>query len=152
MVRSILGILAGIVAGGVLVGILEIPGMVICFRLAPTTSMGTQIEASRGRRPPLPALVLAGAVAWTLGPLVGSWLAAMIARRGLLGCMLSSSACSSCRQHFEYPQPAASSLAQRRRRRFTPRHVRARPWLAEKTIRKRPRSAAPRHAGPEHGL
>lgn len=80
MLRSILAVLAGIVAGGFLAFLIEIPGMVI-HPLPPGTDMrNLEVLKSHMANAPLAAQVLL-AVAWMLGPLAGSWLAASIARR-----------------------------------------------------------------------
>jgi len=84
MWRSILAVLAGIFAGGFLVFLIEIPGMLM-HPLPPGADMNdVEVLRSHLEKAPLGALVLV-AIAWTLGPLVGSWLAATIAGRAFLG-------------------------------------------------------------------
>jgi hypothetical protein len=80
MIRSILGIIAGIVVGGFVVGLIEIPGMLM-HPLPPGTDMSNPaVLKEHLAKAPFVAL-LGVAIAWTIGPLVGSWLAATIARR-----------------------------------------------------------------------
>jgi hypothetical protein len=80
MWRSILAILAGIVVGGFLAFLVEIPGMLI-HPLPPGADIrNPDVLKSHMASAPQAAHVLL-AVAWTLAPLAGSWLAATIARK-----------------------------------------------------------------------
>jgi hypothetical protein len=83
MWRSILGIVAGILVGGIVVGVLEIPGMLM-HPLPPgtDTSDWDAIKAHAAKAPTAAHVGLG--IAWTVGPLVGAWLAAFIARRAFL--------------------------------------------------------------------
>jgi len=80
MWRSILGIIAGIVLGGIVVGLIEIPGNRL-HPLPPGTDMSNweAIKAHAANAPP--AALVGVAIAWTVGPFVAGWLAAFIARR-----------------------------------------------------------------------
>ena len=82
MWRSILGIVAGILVGGIVVGVLEIPGMLM-HPLPPgtDTSDWDAIKAHAAKAPTAAHVGLG--IAWTVGPLVGAWLAAFIARRAI---------------------------------------------------------------------
>src|SRR5262245_7828492 len=83
MWRSILGILAGLVVGGLVVGILEIPGYLI-HPPPPGLDM-SNTEALKAHMSSAPLAALLGvAIAWTMGPLVGSLLASWIAGRAFL--------------------------------------------------------------------
>jgi hypothetical protein len=79
-IRSILGVLAGVVAGGIVVALIELPGMVLHPLPEGIDTTDQAALKSHFARAPLAALVCV-AIAWTIGPLVGSFLAALIARR-----------------------------------------------------------------------
>jgi hypothetical protein len=83
MWRSIFAVLAGILAGGALVFLIEIPGMLI-HPLPPGTNLSDREALKQHMAEAPPAAQVLVAVAWTLGPLVGSWLAASIARQARL--------------------------------------------------------------------
>src|SRR5262245_24164429 len=83
MWRSILAIIVGIIVGGIVVAIIEIPGN----RLHPLPT-GTDMSdwnaiRSHAGKAPLAAMV-GVAIAWTVGPLVGACVAAFIAGRSFL--------------------------------------------------------------------
>jgi hypothetical protein len=83
MLRSILAIILGFLAGSFTVYLIELPGMII-YSPPPGTDMSDS-EAMKKHLASLPTVALAGvALAWTMGPLVGAWLAALIARRAFL--------------------------------------------------------------------
>jgi hypothetical protein len=82
MLRSILAILLGLLAGMLTVFLIELPGMIM---YAPPPGTESDSEAMKKHLASLPTVALAGVgLAWTVGPLVGAWLAAFIARRALL--------------------------------------------------------------------
>jgi uncharacterized protein YacL len=83
MWRSILGIIAGIVVGGITVGLIEIPGYFIHPPPPGLDMRDTGAMKSHFAKAPLPALLGVG-IAWTIGPLVGAWLTALIAGRAFL--------------------------------------------------------------------
>lgn len=79
MVRSILAILVGTLAGGMTVGLIEVPGMLL-HPVPPNIDLSdTEALKARAARAPFAALLGVG-IAWTVGPLVGSFIAAAIAR------------------------------------------------------------------------
>jgi hypothetical protein len=83
MIRSVLAVMAGILVGGIVVGLLETPGM---FLHPPPPGLNLQDPAqikAHFAAAPLAAQICV-AIAWTFGPLVGSFVAARIARRGFL--------------------------------------------------------------------
>ena len=83
MWRSILGIIAGCFAGGIVAFLVEVPGMLI-HPLPPGTNMSdSEALKSHMANAPLAAL-LCVAVAWTMAPFVAAWLAGLIARRAFL--------------------------------------------------------------------
>jgi hypothetical protein len=83
MLRSILAILLGILAGSFTVYLIELPGMIM-YAPPPGSDMSDS-EAMKKHLASLPTVALAGVgLAWTIGPLVGAWLAAFIARRAFL--------------------------------------------------------------------
>jgi len=83
MRRSILAILAGIVVGGIVVGLIEIPGNRM-HPLPPDTDM-KDWEAIKSHAAKAPTTALLGvAIAWTVGPAIGAFVAAVIARSGQL--------------------------------------------------------------------
>ncbi len=80
MIRSVLAVVAGIVVGGIVVGVCETPGL-----LLHPVPQGLDLNdpaqlKDHVAKAPLAAQVCV-AVAWTLGPLAGSFVAARIARR-----------------------------------------------------------------------
>src|SRR5688572_11676775 len=80
MLRSILGIVAGFIVGFILVVLIEIPGYFI-HPLPPGFDMN-DTAALRSHMEKAPFIAILGvALAWFIGPIVGSWLAALIARR-----------------------------------------------------------------------
>ena len=83
MFRSILAIFLGVLAGGFTVFLIELPGTIL-YSPPPGTDMSDN-EAMKKHLASLPTVALAGVgLAWTIGPLVGAWLAAFIARRAFL--------------------------------------------------------------------
>lgn len=83
MVRSILGVLAGIVAGGIVVYLVELPGYFIHppppnFNFNDPEAFKAHIAAAP------PAAMLIVLLAWTIGSLVAAFIAALIARRSFL--------------------------------------------------------------------
>ena len=83
MLRSILAIVVGVLVGGFVVFLIELPGY---FIHPPPPGLDMQDAAalkSHFEKAPLAALV-GVAIAWTVGPFVASWLAAFIARRAFL--------------------------------------------------------------------
>jgi hypothetical protein len=83
MWRSILAIVVGILVGGLVVGLLELPGYFI-HPLPPGFDMANA-EALKGHFAKAPLAALVGvAVAWSIGPFVGAFLAAFIAQRAFL--------------------------------------------------------------------
>jgi uncharacterized protein YacL len=83
MVRSILAVIVGILIGGIVAGLLETPGMFL-HPPAPGVNLRDPEEfKAHAAAAPLAALICV-AIAWTIGPLVGSFLAARIARRAFL--------------------------------------------------------------------
>lgn len=83
MWRSILAVITGTVVAGIVVGIIEIPGYF--FHPLPPGFDPANSEALKEHmaKAPLAALVGIG-IAWTIGPLVGSWIAAWVAGRAFL--------------------------------------------------------------------
>jgi hypothetical protein len=83
MFRSILAIVLGVLAGGLIVGLIESTGLLI-HPLPPdiriTDSAAMKDHAAKAP----PAAKIPVGIAWFVGPLVGSWLAAFIARRAFL--------------------------------------------------------------------
>jgi hypothetical protein len=81
MLRSILGIVAGFVVGAVVVGLIEAAGLLF-HPLPPGIDLSDNkaLREHLAKAPPI-AMVPVG-IAWFVGPLVGSWLAAIIAGRG----------------------------------------------------------------------
>jgi hypothetical protein len=80
MGHGVLAVVAGIVAGGSVALLIEIPGMVM-YPLPPGTEMSNS-NAIKSHMANAPMAALMGvALAWTIAPLVGSWIAALIARR-----------------------------------------------------------------------
>ncbi len=80
MLRSILAVVSGILVGGFVVFLLELPGH---FIHPPPPGMNwNDIEAFKehAAKAPLAAHICI-AIAWTIGPLVGSFLAAFVAGR-----------------------------------------------------------------------
>jgi len=83
MWRSILAIFLGVLAGSFTVYLIELPGMIM-YSPPPGTDVSDN-EAMKKHLASLPTVALAGVgLAWTIGPLVGAWLAASIARRAFL--------------------------------------------------------------------
>jgi len=79
IVRSVLGVVAGVVAGGIVAFLIEIPGMFL-HPLPPGVEVADAAALkAHFARAPLAALI-GVAIAWSVGPLVGSWVAALIAR------------------------------------------------------------------------
>jgi len=77
--RSVLGVVGGVLAGGIVVALIEIPGTVL-HPLPPGVDMAdAEVLKAHFARAPLGALI-GIAIAWSVGPLVGSWVAASIAR------------------------------------------------------------------------
>jgi hypothetical protein len=80
MIRSVLAVIAGLLVGGIVVALCEAPGM---FLHPPPPGMDwndpAQLKAHVAKAPL--AAQIGVAVAWTLGPLVGSFVAALLARR-----------------------------------------------------------------------
>jgi uncharacterized protein YacL len=83
VIRSILGVVAGMIVGGIVVGIVEIPGYFIHPPPPGLTMSDTAAASAHFARAPLAALLLV-ALAWTLGPFVGAWLAGVIVRRAFV--------------------------------------------------------------------
>jgi hypothetical protein len=84
ILRSVLGVLAGIVAGGIVVVLIEIPGMLL-HPLPPEVALSdTEALKAHAANAPFAALLGVG-IAWTVGPLVGSFIAAAIARWAWFG-------------------------------------------------------------------
>jgi hypothetical protein len=83
MWRSVLAVLVGIIIGGMVVSLIEIPGLLMHPFPAGADTSDSEVLRSHVASAPLAALILVG-IAWTAGPLVGSWLAASIARRAPL--------------------------------------------------------------------
>jgi hypothetical protein len=83
MIRSLLAVIAGVIVGGIVVGLLETPGMFL-HPLPPGMNLQDpeQIKAHFAAAPVSAQICVA--IAWTVGPLVGSYLAARIARRAYL--------------------------------------------------------------------
>lgn len=80
MWRSFLGVMAGFLVGGVVAFLIELPGMIL-YPLPPGTDM-SNMEAIKSHMASAPLWAIAGvAIAWTIAPLVGAWLAVIIARR-----------------------------------------------------------------------
>jgi hypothetical protein len=80
MIRCVLGVTAGVLVGGIVVGLIEIPGY---FIHPPPPGLNLNDPAAlHAHFASAPFAALVGvAIAWTVGPLVGSFLAAYIARR-----------------------------------------------------------------------
>jgi len=83
MRRSILAILAGIVVGGIVVGLIEIPGNRM-HPLPPDTDMKDWDAIKRHAAKAPTAALLGVAIAWTVGPAMGAFVAAVIACEGQL--------------------------------------------------------------------
>ncbi|MCI0356869.1 MAG: hypothetical protein L0211_00080 [Planctomycetaceae bacterium] len=82
--RSILGVLVGVVAGGLVVFLIEVPGM--RFHPLPPGVTMSDTEALKAHFAKAPFVALLGVgIAWTLGPLAASWVAASIARWAWFG-------------------------------------------------------------------
>jgi hypothetical protein len=76
---SVLGVIAGVVAGGIVVGLIEVPGALI-HPLPPGVTMNdTAAMQTHFAKAPATVLLLV-ALAWTIGPLVASFVATAIAR------------------------------------------------------------------------
>lgn len=83
MIRSILGVIAGIFCGGLAVFLLELPGMFL-YPLPPGFDWQDQ-EALKAHFVNAPTALKAVVLfAWAVGPLVGAFLACWIARRAFL--------------------------------------------------------------------
>jgi hypothetical protein len=83
MLRSIFGIILGILVGGIVVGLIELPGYFI--HPPPPGFDMSDPEAMKSHFAKAPLAALAGVgIAWTVGPFVAAWLAATIARRACL--------------------------------------------------------------------
>jgi hypothetical protein len=83
MLRSIFGVIAGVIVGGITVGIIEIPGILV--HPLPPDFNPNDAAALRAHITSAPLLaMLFVAIAWFVGPLVGAWLAGIIARRAFL--------------------------------------------------------------------
>jgi len=81
MWRSILAIVAGVVVGGITVGIIELPGSLM---YPPPAIKDAAISEATMKQyleslPLLPKLAVG--IAWIAGPFIGAWTAARIARR-----------------------------------------------------------------------
>jgi len=75
----VLGVVAGVLAGGIAVALIEMPGMFL-HPLPPNLDM-SDAAALQAHFAGAPLAALIGvAIAWSVGPLVGSWVAASIAR------------------------------------------------------------------------
>jgi hypothetical protein len=84
LVRSVLGILAGIVAGVVVVLLIEIPAWIL-HPVPPEIDL-SDAEALKAHATNAPfAAQLCVAIAWVAGPLIGSFVAAAIARWASFG-------------------------------------------------------------------
>jgi hypothetical protein len=84
IVRSAVSVLAGVVAGAFVVFLIELPGMML-HPLPPGVNL-SDTEALKAHMAKAPFVALLGvAIAWTIGPLVASWVAASIARWGYFG-------------------------------------------------------------------
>jgi hypothetical protein len=77
---SVLAVITGVVAGSIVVFVVELPGIFLHPPPADFDMRDAEAVRAHFARAPLPALI-GIAVAWTAGPLVGCWLAAWIARR-----------------------------------------------------------------------
>jgi hypothetical protein len=83
MIRTIVGIVIGILCGGIAVFLIELPGMIL-HPLPPGTDwQNSEAVSAHVRNAPV-ALKLIVLVAWALGPLVGSLVACWIARRAFV--------------------------------------------------------------------
>lgn len=83
MLRSFLAVVTGILVGGFVVFLLELPGHFI--HPPPPGTKWNDVEAFKAHAAKAPpAAHVCIAIAWTIGPLVGSFLAARIARRAFL--------------------------------------------------------------------
>src|SRR5262245_21091077 len=80
MFRSILGTIVGFVVGAICVGLLQIPGYFIHPPPPGFDINDAQAVKSHMAKAPLAAMVPL-AISWFIGPLIGSWLAVVIARR-----------------------------------------------------------------------
>jgi hypothetical protein len=80
MLRSILGIVLGVIAGGVVVGLIEATGMLIHPPPPGVSMFDTAAMKEHAAKAPPAALVPVG-VAWTIGPFVAALVAALIAGR-----------------------------------------------------------------------
>lgn len=83
MLRSILGIVLGILIGGLTVGLIEFAGNLFHPMPAEMDRNNWDAVKSHAAKAPLAAHACV-AIGWTIGPLVGAWIAAMIARRSFL--------------------------------------------------------------------
>jgi hypothetical protein len=80
MGRSILAIIVGIIIGGFVALLIEIPGMLM-HRFPPGTDL-SDVEAMKRHMASAPTAALVGiAIAWSAAPLAGAWIAGLIARR-----------------------------------------------------------------------
>jgi len=84
LVRSVLGILAGMVVGVFVVLLIEVPGWML--HPVPTEIDLNDVEALKANATKAPfAAQLCVAIAWVAGPLVGSFIAAAVARWAWFG-------------------------------------------------------------------
>ena len=84
LVRSVLGVIAGVLVGAFVVALIEIPGWML-HPVPPEVDLN-DVEALKAHAAKAPfAAQLCVAVAWVAGPLVGSFVAASIARWGWFG-------------------------------------------------------------------
>jgi len=83
MWRSILSIFLGVLAGGLTVFLIELPGMIL-YSPPPGTDLSNP-KVMEDFLAKLPVLALSGvAIAWTIGPFVASLVACLIARKNLM--------------------------------------------------------------------
>ena len=83
MWRSILAIFLGILAGGLTVGLIESTGLLL-HPLPPGTKLSDADALKEHAAKAPPAAMIPVGIAWFFGPLVGSWLAGVIARPAVL--------------------------------------------------------------------
>lgn len=83
MWRSILGIVLGFLTGVVVVVLIESTGLLIHPLPAGTKMTDAAAMKAHAAKAP-PAAKIPVGIAWFVGPLIGSWLAAFIARRAFL--------------------------------------------------------------------
>ena len=84
LVRSVLGMIAGVFVGAFVVALIEIPGWML-HPVPPEIDL-SDAEALKAHATKAPfAAQLCVAIAWVAGPLVGSFIAAAIARWGWFG-------------------------------------------------------------------